>query len=296
VSENGGAQKYAIDPEKLRVFPKESDLPKDELNTTIDRHFVPVASVAPPRQGGFDAWKQALQRELRRVAFRSFPERIPPAKALGEIAAGETRLETENGIEVRLKPIRSGDAKAKVERVVLAVRSEESENEPGPWGHPVCRTGDAVYECAPRGIGATRWTQKNPPNYVERAHVLLGRTVDTGRVWDVIAAARFLHARHGASVPLYVAGEGPSGILAAYAALWEPEIAGVILRNPPQSHMDPAAPRFLNVLRVCDVEDVLGMLAPKPLTLGDVASHRWDRTAAIYATAGQSAKFVLEIR
>ena len=51
------AEHYPIEPERLRVFRTDADIPKDELNTTIDRHFVAVAQVAPPRAGGFEAWK-----------------------------------------------------------------------------------------------------------------------------------------------------------------------------------------------------------------------------------------------
>jgi len=76
--------------------------------------------------------------------------------------------------------------------------------------------------------------------------------------------ARFLHAEY-ADIPVYVAGEGPGAVLAAYAALLEPEIAGVIAVKPPLSHMDADAPQFLNALRVCDIPEVFGMLAPRPL-------------------------------
>ena len=55
-------------------------------------------------------------------------------------------------------------------------------------------------------------------------------------------------------------GHGPAAVLATYGALWESDIAGVILRAPPPTHMDPAAPQLLNVLRVCDVPHVMGML------------------------------------
>jgi len=149
----------------------------------------------------------------------------------------------------------------------------------------VCKATDVVYECAPRGVGETRWTRKNPPNYVERSHVLLGRTVDTGRVWDIIATARYLRSKYDNKVPLHVLGEGPVAVLAAYAALWEPDIAGVIAVDPPTSHMDPNAPQFLNVLRVCDIPDVLGLLAPRPLTLiGGDADARAE-VQAIYTAA-----------
>jgi hypothetical protein len=123
-------------------------------------------------------------------------------------------------------------------------------------------------------------------------HVLLGRTVDTGRVWDAIATARHLHAESEGKVPVYVVGEGPAGVLAAYAALWEDEIAGVMLRKPPLSHMAHAAPQFLNVLRVCDVPDVLGMLAPRPVTVYGSEGKLLDKVVRTYAAAGDSARFV----
>jgi len=144
--------------------------------------------------------------------------------------------------------------------------------------------------CMPRGIGPTRWTRKNPPNYVERSHVLLGRTVDTGRVWDVAATARYLKTKHESKVPVFVAGEGPPGILAAYAALWESEIDGVMLKTPPQTHMADDAPQLLNVLRVCDIPDVLGMLAPRPLTLCSVDEKPLKRIGTAYAAAGAAEK------
>jgi predicted esterase len=92
-----------LDPEKLRVFPADSDIPKDELNTRIDESFVPMASVAVPSSAGFESWRNALLGELRRVTFRCFPERIPPAKQLGQDAFGGVRLETEPGIQVRMR-------------------------------------------------------------------------------------------------------------------------------------------------------------------------------------------------
>ena len=57
--------------------------------------------------------------------------------------------------------------------------------------------------------------------------------------------------------------------------------------------MQGGGPQFLNVLRVCDVPEVLGMLAPRPLTIYGTAPERLDKVAAIYAAAGSSAKFVV---
>ena len=285
-------RKYPIQPEKLRVFPKDSDIPKDERNTTIDQHFVPPAQVAVPKKGDFEAWKAKLLAELRRVVFRCLPDRIPPAKPLKQTAGGQGLLETESPIQVELRSVSAAKAAKDAQRVLLVIRGSDSADGASDLGRRMSQAGDRVYVLAPRGVAETRWTRKNPPNYVERCHVLLGRTVDTGRVWDVAATARYLKARHGGKVDVYVVGTGAAGVLGAYAALWEPDIAGAMLDSPTLDPMLPAAPQFLNVLRVCNVAEVLGMLAPRPVTVHGADGAALRKAAKIYAAAGAAEKFV----
>ena len=291
VTGSGKNRRYPIALERLRVFPEDADLPADELNTTIDRHFVPVAAVGPPKAGEFTQWKRALQAELRRVTFRTFPDRAPPAEAVEETAGGSLRLRTEPGIEVHLRRLGGREATEKPKRVLLIVQGHDGDAPAEKFAHHASRPADAVYVCEPRGTGHTQWTRKNPPNYAERSHVLLGRTVDTGRIRDVIAAARYLRAEYEAQVPVHVAGEGRAGVLAAYAALWEPDVAGAILHEPPLTHMDDDAPPLLNVLRVCDIPEVLGMLAPRPLTVRGMSGGPLETVAAAYAAAGVPENF-----
>lgn len=281
--------RHPIEPEKLRVFPKDSDIPTDELNTTIDRHFVPVAKVEPPRQGEYETWKAAILKELRQVAFRYFPERIPTARLL-EQTADSVRLESEPGIEVQLSRAAGFEEAKDVKRILMVVENADANETPLGWIGRVREPGDCVYVCTPRGVGPTRWTRKNPPNYVERSHVLLGRTVDTGRVWDIIACVRYLQEKFSGKVPVCVAGEGAAGVLAVYAAVWEPQIAGVVLNKPMLSHMDGGSPQFLNVLRVCDVPEAMGMIAPRPVTV--YGGDAMEKVAEIFAAAGASKSFV----
>ncbi len=290
VTGRGDQRECPIAPEKLRVFPEDDELPDDELNTTIDRHFVPVAKVKLPKRNEFKAWKASLLKELRRVAFGCFPERVPAATLLRQVDSEYARLETEPGIEVGLETVGVFKPTIKSDRVLLIVRDAADDVPITKFAHDVHETADLTYIVEPRGIGRTRWTRKDPPNYVERSHVLLGRTVDTGRVWDVIAAARYLRAKHGEELPVHVAGQGASGVLAAYAALWEEDISGVTLGTPPLTHMDEGAPQFLNVLRVCNVPEVLGMLAPRPLAVRGVEPRQLERARAIYAAAGAEGK------
>jgi dienelactone hydrolase len=282
---------HPLDPQKLRVFPRDSDIPKDQLNTTIDEHFVPLAPVAAPTRESFDDWKEALTAELRRVVFHSLPERISAAKATEPESAAVARLETEEGIAVRLEtmPVPPGDTLPK--RVLLFVQNSGSDVPLPDWLDRLRTPGDRICRCEPRGIGQTRWTIKNPPNTVARAHSLLGRTVDTGRVHDIIATARYLRATCK-DAAVYVVGEKSGAILAAYAALWEPEITGVIAHQPQASHSDPSAPQFLNILRVADVPELLGLLAPRPLMVV-CDDERMQRTAAIYDVAGAAEKLTI---
>ena len=287
----GKNQRYPIPPEKLRVFPEDSDIPKDQLNKTIDEHFVPMAKVDPPKPGEFDAWKSRLLGELRRVSFNYFPERIPPARLIEQVSPGEARLETEPGIELRLEGVRIVDPERRPERILFLVYGPDGKA-PGSGSSVAVGAGDEIYNCSPRGVGPTRWTQKDPPNYVARSHALLGRTVDAGRVWDIAAVARYVRAKRGGKVPVHVVGEGAGGMVVACAALVEPEIDGVTVLGPPQGFMDPAAPQLLNVLRVCDVPDLLGALAPRRIRIIGGNKEFTAKLAAIYAAAGQRDKLV----
>ena len=292
VTGTGNNQRHPIEPERLRVFPADSDIPKDELNTTIDQHFVPMAKLVPPQKGEYESWKASILAELRRITFGYLPERIAPARLLEQVKPDEARLESEPGIEVRLRRAGESNSNMNPKRVLMVVRNADPAERDPDWMRRERKAGDCLYVCTPRGIGETGWTRKDPPNYVERSHVLLGRTVDTGRVWDIIAASRYLRGKYGEDIPVHVLGEGAAGVLAAYAALLEPDISGVILNKPPMSHMDDEAPQFLNILRVCDIPDVLGMLAPRELTVHGVRAEAIGKVAEIYNAAEASGKFV----
>lgn len=278
---------HPIPPEQLRVFPKDSDLPGDALNASIDREFVPMANPALPQEGTFDSWKTERLAKLRRLTFRHFPDRLPSARPIETNSAGVVRLETEPPVSVMLRAVRPPGSDA--QRIwVLAADTTEPDLS---WLKQVAGDHDGLFVCEPRGVGNTRWTRKNPPNYVERAHYLLGRTVDSGRVWDLAATARYVGTLAHGQAQVYLAGEGPGAVLVVYAALLEPDIAGVALFRPPASHMDDSAPALLNVLRVCDIPQALGMLAPRPVWSVGMPRSWNDAPARIFKLAGAPNKF-----
>jgi hypothetical protein len=264
------------------VFTTGADVPTDEINTTIDEHFVPMARLPLPAAGGFDGWKNDILSEMARVTFRDLPWNAATVPAPWTDVLS---LDVEPGITIRMRALRPGHGSP------LLVVANRAESAPAEWLTKM-RGDQPVYLLSPRGTGETRWTRRNPPNYVERSLVLLGRTVDSGRVRDVAAAAAYLRATLG--TPVHVAGEGAAGIIAAYAGLFEPAIERVTVIQPPVSHMEPGAPQFLNILRICDIPDALGCLAPKRLTLARALVSVAARVKAIYAAAGAPAALRIE--
>jgi hypothetical protein len=117
---------------------------------------------------------------------------------------------------------------------------------------------------------------------VERSLALLGMTVDSLRV------AALVRAIEEQNDPVRVIAKGDAAVIAAYAALFCPKIEALTLIDPPASHHD--GPKFLGVLKICDIPEALGCLAPRPLTLVDAKDASFDRTAELYKVAGAADK------
>lgn len=267
--------------EELRVFPEDKDLPKDSINGRADLTFVPRVRPRLPEEGKFEEWKSDLIKELRERTFRGFAERVPAAQLVKE---GDL-LTTEPGVTVRFSDVVTMKFEPLLGNVIVLNPGEET-SRTASWTRNLLTKDSIPKFLEPRGVGDLAWTPKSPPNYVERSHALLGLTVDQRRVWDIAAALRQRAEKQGRT--WRVIGRGQAGVLAAYAALFEPSIVEVVIVDPPASHLD--GPYFLNVLRVLDIPDALGLLAPRPLTLVNVKDGAFERTAEIYKRAGAEGK------
>jgi len=271
----------------LRVFPEDKDLPADSLNGSIDETFVSRAKVPLPEAKDFASWQKDLLGQLRQRSFRRFPERLPVAtfeSKLMLLTFSARRLETEAGI---ICVIGTDSAmKPNPTRATLLVKSFGEESNfvlpPEPDWLTELVDQEQFHQLWLRG-GTTK---KSPPNYFERSHVLLGRTIDDGRVWDVAATVRYLAGEDKAKRGWRVIGRGQAGVIAAYAALFEPAITEVVLVDPPASHLNNAGPHFLGVLRTLDIPQALGLLAPRPLTLINAKDPAFQSTEQIYKLAG----------
>ena len=283
-----------IDGKQLRVFPEDRDFPADARNATIDESFVTPTRPKPPDSSGFSEWKRAMiAGAARGLKFRALPEHVPPGA--GEIpgrgggrcplARDGTGHRSRGVLDLR-KPDRPRD------RCTLVVLNEGESIDAVPgWARPIVGD-DAVVVLAPRGVGPTAWTRKNPPNYVERAHALVGRTVDEGRVRDIMATAGWIAGPAKGAGRIRLAGRGRAGILATYAVLLGTPVEEVVAVEPTTSHRN--GPIFLNVLRVIDLPEALGLLAPTRLRLVRAPTRTFAPTKELYRRAGAESSLVLE--
>ncbi len=90
--------------------------------------------------------------------------------------------------------------------------------------------------------------------------------------------------------PVSLYGKGEMGIVALYAALFDERVRQVILNDPPASHWQ--RPALLNVLRVTDIPEVAGALAPRRLVSLTKLPETFGYTRRIYGLQRASNQFV----
>lgn len=296
---------------ELRVFPTDADLPKDSLNDRIDESFVTRADIPLPKNKDeladtYTTFRSGLDARV----FRDWPDQVDAALVKEQYPDGRVILATDDETTLFAKRFSnttaSDDPKklqtpktddAGPDRLWLVVLGEgDKDGEFPEWARPVLPANADVTVVSPRGIGEySRYLRKNPPNYVERSHALLGRTVDTLRVWDIQATARYLHETAGAGEKLVgVVGRKESGVLGAYAAHFDSCIADITLIDPPASHMQ--GPTLLNVLRVCDIGDTLGFLAPRRVTLIGAKGELASRVRGYYNANGSKDRLKIQAK
>jgi dienelactone hydrolase len=281
---------------ELRVFAEDADVPKDAINHRIDEVFIPAAKVALPEKGKFAEWKKATIQALREKVFRTIPEAIPAAEKHGDdpllwLTTTEPFIQT---YTVKFR------ANAKEDKSLIGSLYVGDDDDLNSFFVDHSPLPSPAYMLYPRGVKSVsalkappflHWTGKSPPNYVERSHLLLGRSADAGRLFDILACIKLLNKSAPENRTWRVAGRGATGILVAYAALFEPSIKEVLLIDPPTSHKN--GPYLLNVMRVLDIPEALGLLAPMPLSIsGRGNDPAFDRTAEIYRLAGAADKLV----
>ena len=283
-------------PEALRCT---VEIPPSALNYHIHDAWIPrPALVCPTTREAWSRRKEELLNILHARVFGWFPRAEIPFKTRRLVASGgyagdlaefgEYELESEPGVPVIVRWLsprgRNGSGP-----LIVWVK--------GPSDHvvfpdldeflPLLRT-HAIAILTPRF--ADRPLPGDDYAEIERTAALVGRSVASMRVWDVLRTVAWVTRDRGFKPSeIVVYGGGEAGLAGLYAALMDPAIGHVILRNPPTTHLEGFA--LPTILRDTDIEEAAGILAPRRLTL---LFHRRDGfalTRAIFDLMGAATAF-----
>jgi cephalosporin-C deacetylase-like acetyl esterase len=301
-----------FEPEQLRVF---SDLPKDELNTTIDETFTATAVLPEATDVAVGNCRTAgYCKRLTELCFRGWPGRDEVAliPAVGKpvfqaehdgIHLSAINFSPEPNIDLTLFVLRS--SKVKPEALKLSVvnvldeqgwseflatvrvgfsKSFENEMTAAPddsaWsslaGLLKANPWGMAYVC-PRGIGPTAWDQsERKQTHNRRRFMLLGQTLDGMRVWDIRRALQALKTVKGyEQVAIWCQAERKMSGIALYATLFERSIVKRLDLYDLPTSHRDGA-TFLNVLRQTDIPLTVAFAAQRTkVVIYDDNPERW---------------------
>ncbi|MBI5820543.1 MAG: acetylxylan esterase [Verrucomicrobia bacterium] len=294
-----------VEPEKnLLVF--DGKLPKNDQMRRIDTLLVKQAE--PPQVANETEWRahqKATLKRLRELTFRCIPReqdpRVRDCRADGGDKGGTTFgthvFDTTDGLTLRIKTARQREAAWPTHTVAFAVQPDaRSTFTGGGSSRPGVSQEFATAGVEVRNTGVTSvgpgylWTLK-------RVYPLLGQTLPERQVCDLLAGIAVMR-RDAATGPVTLFGQGVTAPLAIYAAILDPQVAEVILVNPPESHTNPQTPEFLGILRVGDLPQNLALLYPRPITfVGKVpAAYEWTQQLYKKLGAGDRIRVIANVR
>jgi dienelactone hydrolase len=292
-----------VEPEQnLLVFG--GKLPKDDQMRRIDTLLVRRAElpvVGSPAE--WRAYQEATIRRLRELTFRHIPRDLEPRvrewRADGEsggksFATGV--FDTHDGLTLRVKTTRPQGANWPLPTVAFAVQADaRSTFAGGGSSRPGLHQEFASAALEVRNTGAT----SVGPGYLwtlRRVYPMLGQTLPERQVNDLLAGLALIRCE-ASTGRLSLYGQGSTAPLAIYAAILDPQVAEVILANPPESHADLQTPEFLGILRVGDLPQNLALVFPRPITfIGAIpAAYEWTRQAYQKLGAGDRVRVIANV-
>jgi len=276
-------------------------IPADAINCQVQNQFVTAAAKMVNSRAAWQKRRGDLMAQLKEKVFRWFPT-TPAAfeTKLSKSTGGwvvrygysdyqEGSFQSEQGVRVRVqiytpkKAVLDAPVLIYVRRSVDSFYSADFDELLPLMGR------STVIVLNPRfteqSMGPGEFTD------VERTAVWVGRTTAAMQVWDILRAVKWaVEDLKLSPASISLCGKGEMGILALYAALFDERIKQVILNAPPTSHWQ--GPALLNVLRVTDIPEAAGALAPRRLISLTPLPEAFDYTKRIYRMQRASQEFV----
>ncbi|MFN7921664.1 MAG: dienelactone hydrolase family protein [Bryobacteraceae bacterium] len=276
-------------PEQLAVFADAP--PAGAQNYRVHETF--TTRPPSPRYASASEWagrRTGLMKQLRAKVFQTLPPEngVPASRVTGKAEGfDDLELDTEPGITVRalFRP-----APASIEKAPALLYAASDGDDPRAINAMLIgvnrRSTAARMVVYPRGVGEIGWEKSFWKDTLRNA-MHTGRTVDSMRLGDVLAALRYLRAQPGVDAArITVMGRGIAGGLALYAAILEPSVLQVLLLDPPSSHAE--GPLFLGVLRYTDLPEAAALLAPRRLIFYGRMPQAFEYTRHVYSLDGKA--------
>lgn len=283
-----------IEPETGETLRVLDHYPADTINDSIHRTFIPTHQprVWTQRQD-WERRRTELIDQLKDQTLRLFPETRVPFAAWTARDKGwadrycevlNVEFTTEEDVRVQGQLFVPREERHRHSALVYVKRAEDVIY-PVDWDPLLPLLGrTVVLTLRPRGVDYP------VDNYrlttIKRTAALLGGTLATMQLWDVLRSLDFLIDEQRlplTSVSLY--GRGAMGPLGFYAAALDQRITRVIVDEPPASHRE--GPPLLNVLRLTDLPEAAGLVAPRELVSLTPLPAAYDYTASVFALHGR---------
>ncbi len=250
-------------PEELKVF---KELPTGERTTTIQESFVPEATTTLPQsQKELGTLQNTVVNQLRQLSFRNTTaiksKKRPDQHGAGSwenktsrLSVFKYRSDSVYSLPIFLLEPDGANVSAPLNVIVC---NQEQWNDFGAdlaVGFPDCAmlpktdesvwTKTATYQrfvkgndaptafLLPRGVGPTTWSGNDRKQVqIKRRFALLGHTLDSLRIHDVIQGVESLHSNDRAFKTIHLEGENDAADWALFAALLGPKVTKVELHG-----------------------------------------------------------------
>ena len=269
-----------FEPEQLKVF---TQLPTDEINTSIDDTFVPQVQLPSIDDvlKDQDAWYNSRLSQLRERCFRAWPDSNPDWKPATELRLESLAVKefdppqpetwqrvrihftSESHVPLYLDVVFSKEKtlESLEDATIIVSDGKDPATTYGSGFRSQLAASDCIVVFTPRGMGPHAWQgDEAKQRQIRRRFQLIGTTADTQRLWDLRRAIQVIRqVCTSLKTPPVIRGEHSLEALVMLATLFEPTTGSQGLINVTN---DPKKwPDILNLTRSITPQEIVALAA-----------------------------------
>ena len=269
--------------------------PAGARNEGIDRSFIRVHQVQAPKSlPDWNRRRKELLAALKSKVLRAFPQQHVPFAAWKSKLSMWTQnyadsynveFNTEESVRVHGQVFVPRSPSARHPALIF-VRGKDDIVYSVDYDRLLSAFADhVVLVLNPRAVDYPMDNYRTATTQMTAA--LLGATLESMQLWDILRSLDYLVEEvKPAAGAISILGRKQMGALALYAAALDERVTRAIVDDPPASHWQ--APALLNVLRITDLPEVAGLVAPREIVSLGRLPEPYRITAAIYRLYGKS--------